>query len=49
MDHAIVADAKSARAIVTFKAHGKDRRARQHSWIGGTVRHMAGLAPVDAN
>ena len=38
-----------AGAIVTFQAHRKYHRPRQHPGIGGAVRNVAGGAPFHAN
>ena len=37
-----------AGAIMTFQAHRKYHRPRQHSGIGGAVRNVAGEAPIRA-
>src|SRR4026209_1265698 len=41
--------AQVAGAIVTFQAHRKYHRPRQHSGIGGAVRNVAGEAPIHAD
>ena len=49
MDHAIVADAKGARAIVAFETDCEDCRPLQHFRIGRPMRHVTGFASVDAH
>ena len=38
-----------AGAIMTFQAHRKYHRPRQHPGIGGAVRNVAGEAPIHAD
>lgn len=49
MGHAVIGAAERACAVMAFETNSKDGGARQHLWIGGAVRHVAGLASVDAN
>lgn len=49
MDHAVVGAAERTRPVMAFETNSKDGGARQHLWIRRAVRHVAGLASIDAN